>query len=342
VRFAIEAANMRLGIEAGRIVPAEGDFDFRLRIPDGMLRPGLINAHDHLHRNHYGRLGSPPYQNAYQWADDVQSRFAPQIAEGRRLARRDALLRGAWKNLLCGVTTVVHHDRWEEDFERDFPINVARIANADSLGRDPALGSLRGIGPFSLHLAEGVDQRSADEVQALDDEGLLNSRLIAVHAVGVDADGVQRLRACGCAITWCPTSNQFLFGRTLASALVAEGIDVMLGTDSLLSGAGDLLDELRAARRLGHLSDERLKQAVGEAAARRLGLPRPALELGAKADLAVFRRSILEATVADVVVVVVSGELRVLDPALVASTGTLASQGRFITMGNVPRWLRGF
>src|SRR5690606_40082575 len=100
-----------------------------------------------------------------------------------------------------------------------------------------------------------------------------------------DDDGVRRLRAAGAAVVWCPTSNAFLYGRTAPPELLAEGVDVLLGSDSLLTGDGTLLDELRAARALGLLDDARLAAAVGETAARRLGLAPPPLAPGPAADL---------------------------------------------------------
>ena len=115
MRLLIRTHDSALGIEAGRIVPSSGRFDATLHVRDGMLHPGLVNAHDHLHRNHYGRLGHPPYQDAYEWGDDIQHRFADAIARGRAMPRREALLCGAWKNLRAGVTTVVHHDAWDDD-----------------------------------------------------------------------------------------------------------------------------------------------------------------------------------------------------------------------------------
>jgi hypothetical protein len=342
VRLLLEAGNDAVGVEAGRIVPPAGRFDAVLRVPDGELRPGLVNPHEHLHRNHYGRLGVPPYPSAYAWGRDIHLRHAEAIARGRALPRRAALLRGAWKNLFAGVTTVVHHDPWEPDFERGFPLRVARVRAAHSLGFDPALaGAGEGPGPFSLHLAEGVDTEAAEEVRELDRRGLLGPGLLAVHAVGPDADGVRRLRASGAAVVWCPTSNLFLFGRTSPAALLAPGIDVLLGSDSLLSADGDLLDELRAARALGMLDDRRLLDAVGAVAARRLGLPPPTLAEGAAADLAVFRRPPLEASAADVALVVAAGVLRVLDPALASGAGPLAGRGERMRLGGVVRWVDG-
>jgi len=147
---------------------------------------------------------------------------------------------------------------------------------------------LDGVGEgerFGLHLAEGVDEAAADEVRAIAAKGLLTRDLIAVHGVGMDSDGIARFRASGAALVWCPSSNLFLFGRTAPAALLDDGIDVLLGSDSLLTGAGDLLDELACARAIGGLSDARLEGAVGVVAAARLGLDRPALDPGDRADL---------------------------------------------------------
>ncbi|MFL5540698.1 MAG: amidohydrolase family protein [Longimicrobiaceae bacterium] len=317
MRLRIEAANLALGVENRIIVPDAGRFDATIRIPDGELRPGLINAHDHLHRNHYGRLGAPPYANAYDWGRDIHQRFAEEIEAARAVPHREALLHGAWKNLRAGVTTVVHHDPWEPDFDRDFPIRVARVRTAHSLGferdfaRAAAPDPTDPRQPLCLHLAEGTDPLSADELRDLDRLGYLDDRLHAVHCVGADVDGIHRLRASGAAVVWCPTSNHYLLGRTAPPELLAPGIDVLLGSDSLLTADGDLLDELRAARRLGHLDDARLLDAVGATAARRLRLPAPSLAPGSPADLAAFRKPVLEATAEDVALVMVGGVIHV-------------------------------
>lgn len=308
-----------VGVEGGRITHATGRFDFTLELGDVELRPGLINAHDHLHRNHYPRLGSPPYPDAYAWGFDLHARFAAELARARLLDRRDALLFGALKNLLGAATTVVHHDPWEPAFEDGFPIRVPRLRVAHSLQLErnfPA--AVAGDAAtrdrcLAIHLAEGITPDAAQEVRELDGRGLLDERLLAVHVVGADADGIERLRAARAAIVWCPTSNEFLFGRTAPPELLAPGADVLLGTDSLLTGAGTLLDELRAARRLGLLDDGRLLDAVGATAARRLGLPHPSLSPGAPADVVCLERPLFEARPADVALVVVDGAPRVGD-----------------------------
>ena len=339
MRLLIRTRDAALGVEGGVIVPPSGRFDVTLHVPDGTLHPGLINAHDHLHRNHYGRLGHPPYEDAYEWGRDIHHRCAEAIARGRAVPRRVALLRGAWKNLRAGVTTVMHHDAWETSFDEDFPIRVVRVRSAHSLGFEIDLPTTASGEPFAIHLAEGVNVAAAEEIRALDSRGLLTADLLAVHAVGVDARGIQRLRSAGAAVVWCPTSNKFLFGRTAPAGLLASEIDVLLGSDSLLTAEGSLLRELYVARRLGLLSRDRLCDAVGVTAARRLGVDPPSLEEGSRADVVVLRRALLDAAESDVAVVVAAGALRVLDPELLPALGPFTDAGRLVANGGVTRWI---
>jgi hypothetical protein len=329
----------RVAIEDGLIVAPGGSSDATLDCRGARVRPGLINAHDHLHRNHYGRLGTPPYANAYRWAEDIQKSCAGKIALGRLWPRRAALLEGAWKNVFAGVTTVVHHDPWEVDFDRDFPIRVARVASADSLGMS-GMPKIAGA-PLALHVAEGVDRAAAEEVRILDCAGLLGPGLIGVHGVGMDADGMARWRAAGAALCWCPSSNLFLFGRTAPAELFVGGVDILLGSDSLLTGTGDLLDELRSARRLRLLDDERLDAAVGATAARRLGLPAPNLTPGSAADLIVLSRPLGEATAADIQLVMVGGQPRVASTDFATSLAPIFPGARPVRRGALSRWVWG-
>jgi cytosine/adenosine deaminase-related metal-dependent hydrolase len=211
---------------------------------------------------------------------------------------------------------VVHHDRWEPAFEHGFPLRVAPVRSVHSLGIEPELAA-RPPGdpgtPLCLHLAEGTTPEMADEIREAERLGLLNERLLAVHVVGADAGGVELLARRGAAVVWCPTSNRFLYGRTAPTELLAR-VDVLLGTDSLLSGDGTLLDELRAARATGWLDDARLTRSVGALAAERLHLPIPSLAPGSQADIVLLGKPLLEAACEDVLLVIVAGMPRVADP----------------------------
>ena len=246
-----------------------------------------------------------------------------------------ALLFGAWKNLISGVTHVFHHDVWEPDFETGFPLNVIKIPTADSLGMTQALPSPP-EGPFAMHVAEGIDAAAAEEIRELDRRGFLTSDFLAVHAVGADEDGVTTLRRSGCAVIWCPSSNRFLFGRTAPAALLAEGTDVLLGTDSLLTGDGTILDEMRIARR--DMSDARILDAVGPVAARRLGVAQTSLAIGTQADIVVSRRPFLESRLEDIMLVMAGGVLRVLEPGLARAFCDRPADASFEAF-SVRRWI---
>ena len=310
MRFRLEAENASRDVEGGRLSAPEGEVDLTLDLGDATLMPGLVNAHDHLHRNHLPRIGEPPYTSAAVWGADLHARFADDLARRHMLPRRDALLFGAFKNILGGVTSVVHHDRWEPDFDAGFPVHVVNVNAIDglhALGNADAGKAPPAAGPWAMHLAEGTSTSSAEEIDEAFSLGFLSRRLLAVHLVAAQPAGIARLAAAGCAAVWCPTSNFFLYGATAPPALFDAGLDVLLGTDALVSGAGTLLHEIRAARALGLLSDARLTSAVTDTAARRLALPAPALDPGAPADVVALSAPLLEALPRDVALVLVGG-----------------------------------
>jgi cytosine/adenosine deaminase-related metal-dependent hydrolase len=302
-------------IEGERIVEPRGDVATTIVLGEGDLRPGFINAHDHLHRNHYPRIGRPPYPDAYVWGVDIHEHDAETIRRARAVDRRDALLYGALKNLLSGVTSVVHHDAWQPVFDDRFPIRVVPVRTVHSLGTERARAaeqSRRSATPLCMHLAEGTTAAMADEVREADQLGLLNDRLVAVHLVGVDRSGVDLLATRRVTAAWCPSSNEFLFGRT-APAELLERLDVVIGSDSMLTGTGTLLDEIRHARGTGLMEDMRILDGIGRVAASKLRIEKPSLASGARADVVLLSRPPLEATCEDVRLVIAGGLPRVAD-----------------------------
>jgi cytosine/adenosine deaminase-related metal-dependent hydrolase len=319
-------------VRGDRVVPAMADEAVRIDVEGCWIYPGLINAHDHLHLNALPPLtGLGVFPNAYRWIDAAQTRRAePAMAAAEDTPRDVRLWHGALKNLLSGVTTVVHHDPWETLFEHeDFPVRVpagygwchslglAGASDASALRYGPGLDeSMIGASRrWFIHLAEGTDAVAAGELDALERRGGLTSRTVLVHATGLAPCDVERVQARGAWVVWCPASNHTLLGRTLDPRALAVAGRLALGTDSRLSGSTDLLDEMRAAARASTLDAATLYRLVSDDAAQVIGAPElGALAPGCRADAIVVEsdasdpcEALLRATRRDVAMVVKDG-----------------------------------
>jgi cytosine/adenosine deaminase-related metal-dependent hydrolase len=245
-----------------------------------MILPGLINCHDHLEFNLFPRLGRGPYPNATAWARDIYQPDRSPVKEHLAVPKAVRLAWGGLKNLLSGVTTVAHHNPYDaEVFDSGFPIRVVKQfgwAHSIRFSSDLA-GCYRAASkrwPFLIHAAEGTDASAAAEIQELERAGILSSRTVLIHGVGIECDSLQILLRRRTSLVWCPSSNLFMLSQTLRPEVLRSGLPVCLGTDSALTCVGDLACELRVARNAGGLSAEDLYPMVTTQAARVLGLNR--------------------------------------------------------------------
>ncbi len=233
-----------------------------------LVLPGLINAHDHLEFGLYPNLGQGPYRNSQEWAQDIHNRHASLIEKHQSIPKDVRFWWGAIRNLLSGVTTVCHHNPGAAIFaDPDFPVRVVeRFGWAHSLAFDHDVTQRFQKTPsdqcFVLHVAEGVDAVSEREIEELDRLGVVNSQTVLVHGLALNADSTRLINRRDAAVVWCPSSNQFLFGKTLTTSQILSLRNVALGTDSPLTASGDLLDELKIAARAAAISRESLYRMV--------------------------------------------------------------------------------
>lgn len=338
------------------------EIDTRLRSKKGLLEidcagyyiyPGLINSHDHLEFNCYPRLGEPPYKNAYEWGRDLHKRWQSTIHLIEKIPLRYRLWWGAWKNLFSGVTRVVHHNPYSPLFRLSFPTEVLRrYTFAHSLefesNLQQALRRRKPDIPFIIHLAEGIDELSASEVEKLDRIGGIDERTVAVHAVGITQSDVKLLHSKRASIIWCPSSNLYLLNKTAPVDRIAKEIPLCLGTDSTLTGSETLFDELRIAQKEISLTPQQLFYLVTEAPRRIFQFSRDAgrISVDGRADLFLLPsdstepyEQLLHASPLDIALLVRNGKIFFFDSTLMNKKDSMY-KGFNLQMGGHTKTIR--
>jgi 5-methylthioadenosine/S-adenosylhomocysteine deaminase len=114
----------------------------------------------------------------------------------------------------------------------------------------------------SVEVADAIQRTGMRPIERLEQLGLLNASLLAVHAVHVTTAEIQQMAAAGVSVAHCPRSNMKLAsGIAPVPSLVEAGITVGIGTDGAASNnVLDMLAELQAAALVA-------KVASGDAAA---------------------------------------------------------------------------
>ncbi len=272
-------------------------YDNLLKLSSCIAYPPLINPHDHLIGNWFPRAGdSDLYPNAHIWVDDMKE---SQSVKERDMIWKNSLpmnffngkgkllaCLGGYKNIFSGVSIVQDHAPIQvEDYYKMFPINVIRnYRQCHSLelnnfwgGEEPQqeMELTEGKLPFIIHLGEGLDEKTANEFNKLKEMDLLQPNTMIIHGIALTEKEIQECAEVGASICWCPFSNHFLIGKTLnVEACMKHNVNLVLGTDSTLSGSVNLLEELRFARSIDpQISAQDLYRMVTGNAAKALFLP---------------------------------------------------------------------
>lgn len=295
--------------------------------------PGLINGHDHLELNHFPRTKfREVYPNAREWSDDVSQHLnSSPYLELRTAPLADRCFIGGLKNLLCGVTTVAHHNPLHPPLKRwDFPVRVVKKYKwSHSLYLTPAEEIQWSYHKarrqaWMIHAAEGTDEIAAGEFAELIELGVIESNTVLIHGVGLNESDTQLAIERGASLVWCPSTNLYLLGKTAAMQQWAQTGRAALGSDSRLTADGDLLDELRAAYATGQVDAATLVAMVTEYPRQILKLKEGgSLKKGQSADLIVLPyhdnpdKALMSANRADLSLVMRRGQVMIGDPELV-------------------------
>ncbi|HEU5289728.1 MAG TPA: amidohydrolase family protein, partial [Cyclobacteriaceae bacterium] len=305
-------------------------------------------AHDHLEMNLYPRMGNPPYKNYIEWGTDIYKPKETPVKEIERVNPKDRLLWGGLKNLISGVTTVIHHNPWNRFLSSsDFPIRVLKkYAWAHSLGFGKNISKafpkdLKS--PFVIHAAEGVDETAFAEINTLAELGLLKKNSVLVHAVATSRQQIERLRAAQASVVWCPSSNYFLFNKTAPINELKNVVKVAIGSDSTLTGSPTLLDEIRFAAQTGLADSTEIYNQVTINPASIFNLPKPGIEIGKPADLFItamtqegYHQNLINTQPASIGMVLVKGEPRLCDESIAT---VLDLTNHFANVGGKQKWV---
>jgi cytosine/adenosine deaminase-related metal-dependent hydrolase len=321
-----------------------------------LIMPGLINAHDHLEFALFPRLANPPYRNYIEWGTDIHNKFPEIIAKHRAVPKHVRLWWGGIRNLLCGVTTVSHHNPlWPELQRRDFPV---RVVQKYGWGHSLALGGdLRAARsatpeghPFIVHACEGVDEEAREELWGLDRLKLLDASTLLVHGLAIDHEGVALMRKRGASLVVCPSSNNFLFGKLPDISLLGQIDKLALGNDSPLTAEGDLLDEIRFAICFCNISPQTAYHMVTEAPAATLRLrdEEGSIRISGRGDMFAVRDTGRDAadrlpmlSINDVELVMLGGRVHLASEAILERLPLSAKQGLGpLSIDGTIRWVR--
>ncbi len=192
-----------------------------------------------------------------------------------------------------------------------------------------------GMQTFVPHVAEGIDTAARNEFLCLSmgDGDITEPQSAFIHGVGLLPVDIAEMAAQEVELIWSPRTNISLYGDTARVTEYARlGVTIGLGTDWVLTGSMNMLRELACADSLNQnyfgrfFPDEELWLMATRNSARALRVDDVlgTLAPGYVADIAVFdasmhrdHRAVLMAQPEDVVLVMVGGEVRFGDDALV-------------------------
>ncbi len=267
-----------------------------LEIPKSIAYIPLINSHDHLVGNWVPKAGdNRPYPNSHIWVEDMKNSFSFHerskfwVNDGSFQHLDSAALSiarlGAYKNLFSGCGVVHDHGPLQDGLYYDaMPIVVPRVYRqchsltlgnwwgGESASKEMELS--KGKMPYIIHLGEGTDKITKAEFAELEKQNLLQKNTMMIHGIAFTEDEIARIAKVGATVCWCPTSNFYLIGKTFnIEAALKHNVNVVIGTDSTMSGAVNLIAELEIIKEyFPHLELSKLYKMITENAAKALYL----------------------------------------------------------------------
>lgn len=295
-----------------------------IQFTDAAVMPGLINSHDHLDFNNYPQTGNRIYRHYTEWGRDIHQQNRAVINAVLKIPEKLRVTWGLYKNLLAGVTTVVHHGKklrienplihvhqqavslHSACFEKNWQL---KLNNPFHTGR-----------PVAIHTGEGTNQAAVTEIDALIRWNKLGKKLVGIHGVAMRTAQARHFDA----LVWCPVSNFFLLGKTAAVEELKKHTSILFGTDATLTAGWNIWEHLQAALQTGELSSNELWSAVTTSAATTWNMNSGKIAAGKPADIVVVKGSykqinngtVFSTQPGDILLVMQQGRIKFFDAVL--------------------------
>lgn len=332
-----------------QVAPAIADDREQLTFVDAIAFPGLINSHDHLDFNLFPQFGDQTYESYTEWGKHIHRVYANEIASVLKIPIALRERWGIYKNLLCGVTTVVNHgekavinDPLITIFDNCQSIHSVRFEkNWKKRLNNPLKANQSAV----IHTGEGTNDAAHAEIDELIKWNLLRRKLIGIHGVAMDPGQAKRFKA----LVWCPESNYFLLNKTAAINQLKTKTTILFGTDSTLTGDWDIWHHIRLAHKTHMLSDHELYQALTTSPAKIWKLNTGRIANGLDADLVIAKakrktgiQAFYDVTPEDILLVMRKGEILLFDESLYHQlTGITGPHYSKVFTGNHFKYVQG-
>ncbi|HTB53558.1 MAG TPA: amidohydrolase family protein [Ferruginibacter sp.] len=238
--------------------------EIKIEFDNAIAFPGLINSHDHLDFNLFPQLGNHIYNNYVEWGNDIHEMNKVAINAVLKIPKPLRIQWGVYKNVLNGVTTVVNHGEQLvipnpiiTVFQNCYSLHSAKLEKRWKYKLNRPFANKF---PFAMHIGEGTDNGSHDEIDEVIRWNWLRRKMIGIHGVAMN----EKQAASFDALVWCPDSNFFLLGATAPVNKLKESVTILFGTDSTVSADWNTWRQLRLARAMNLLTDKELIDSITE------------------------------------------------------------------------------
>jgi cytosine/adenosine deaminase-related metal-dependent hydrolase len=349
VRMALSGQKVSIRIKNCKIAQVlPGHFhdqndNLNLAFDNAIIFPGLINSHDHLDFNLFPSLAGRTFKNYTEWGDYIHLKYKDIINEVLRIPEPLRIQWGIYKNLLCGVTTVVNHGKKVgaandlitvfQDCQSIHSVHFERRWRFAL--NNPLKKNLLAV----IHCGEGTDDLAANEIDQLIRSNMLRRSIVAVHGVAMTEEQAKQFKA----LVWCPESNYFLLDKSTPVDSLKKNIPILFGTDSTLTGDWNIWNHIRKAKQTELLSDQELFESLTISPANTWGLNTGVIAEEMDADLVVSKaESLFTTDPQNILLVMHKGNVSLFDETLLPQLKTTNTNGySSVSIGASNKYVQG-